>query len=199
MAKLKRRRNARGERYAQVTVEVMESPAYTSLPHYARSVLLLLASKYRGNNNGDLSITKSDAAKNGIGSWEWSSGLDLLQTVGLIEKTRQGKILGGNGVCTLYRLTWRDLDPSEKYDNPIVMSRPPTHEWAQWKTPDDWEEAIRQSRRKAQGKPQQLQPAEALERVARLRARNGPVPSGVPSQSTRVDGALDTAAHTGGP
>jgi hypothetical protein len=160
---------------------------------------MLLASKYRGNNNGDLSITKGDAAKNGIGSWEWSSGLELLQAAGLIEKTRQGKILEGAGVCTLYRLTWRDLDPSDKYDIPIGISRPPSHEWAQWKTPNDWEETIRKSKRKAQGKPQQSQPAEALERIAQLRERNSPVPTGVPSQSTRVDGVQDTTVYTDGP
>jgi hypothetical protein len=200
MAKPRRLRNARGEHYAQLTVEVMESPAYVALPHYARSVLLLLTSKYRGNNNGDLSITKRDATRNGIGNWEWASGLELLQAVGLIAKTRQGKVLEGDGVCTLYRLTFRDLAPSDKYDNPIIMSRPPSHEWAQWERPSNWQSVKRTSRHKAQGKPLQSQREETALRIARLRGdEKFPACTGEPSQSTRVDGVADARAQAGGP
>lgn len=200
MAKPKRVRNARGEHYAQLTVDVMESPAYVSLPHYARSVLLLLASKYRGNNNGDLSLTKRDAIKSRIRNWEWASGLELLQMVGLIAKTRQGKVLEGDGVCTLYRLTWRDLDPRDKYDNPTVMQQPPTHEWALWKCPDDWQAVLRKSRYKAQGKSLQSKPLETAAQIARLRGdKKTPVQTGEPSQPTRVDRVTDAAVHAGEP
>lgn len=170
MGKPRRVRNARGEHYAQLTVELMDSPAYVSLPHHARSVLLLLASKYRGNNNGDLSITKPEAKKKGISNWELASGLELLQLTGLIAKTRQGKVLEGKGVCTLYQLTWRGLDPSDKYDIPTIMPRSPNNEWALWKRPDDWQLVLRTIKRRAQGKTQQPKPLETAARIAQLRA-----------------------------
>lgn len=113
-----------------IPVEVMQSEAFITLPNYAVRVLLVAAAQYRGNNNGDIAVTRSIAAPYGVTSHEHLvKGLAHLLARLLLQKTRQGgkKPLGP----TLYALTWRPInDLGTKIDiGPTVIA---SNAWAKW-------------------------------------------------------------------
>lgn len=139
-------------------LEVVESAAFRSLPDYATRVLIVLASKYRGNNNGDLSLTASYAKECGISGAKLYAALDLLQLVGLISKTRQGgkKPLG----CSLYALEWKKVDPSAKYDSRNNGTDAPRNTWANWTVPSDWTCIVKDTLTKQRGGPSRARPRE---------------------------------------
>jgi len=124
------RRRMLGEHFAAVPDEVLTSPAYTTLPHYAMCLLFAIAAQFRGNNNGDLAMTWAIARRYGINSHKHLvKGLTLLLERGLIQKTRQGgkKPLGP---C-LYAVTWRPInDLKGKIESGETFK--PTNAWAQW-------------------------------------------------------------------
>ena len=144
-----------GETFARLPTEVLQSEAYKALPDWAARVLIALAAQYQGKqNNGDLSLTKRQAAEYGVAPpWKLSAAINLLVVhTSLIERTRVGKIQDGKGIAALYGLGWLQIDPSPKYDVPTTMPHPAPHRWARWKRPDDWEAIVEKARRKAQGK-----------------------------------------------
>lgn len=87
---------------------------YINLPAESKRLLFDIAVGYKGYNNGDLSCTLSLMKKRG-----WNSNaslnkhLNILLSAGFIVKTRQG----GRNRCSLYALTWRDIDDGKgKHD-----------------------------------------------------------------------------------
>lgn len=141
-----------GERYAQIPEMVLQSSAYRALPDYAKVVLVAVASRYSGRNNGNLSLTDADASSRGVNPrWRLRAGLRLLIATGLIEVTRQGRLERGGKLCSLYALTWRDTDGSEKYDQPCLATREGSYAWAKWQKPDDWDEFVRATAQRAKG------------------------------------------------
>jgi hypothetical protein len=147
-----------GNDYAQIMGDVLRSQAYAAIPDYAARVLLALAAQFRKTNNGDLSLTAAEARRYGIAAeWKLRAGLSLLETVGLVEVTRHGRIENGKGICSLYALGWRQIDASDKYDQPraVAMAAPMT--WAKWKHPADWKLQVASARQRAQGKRKSAQ------------------------------------------
>lgn len=147
-----RRGSRGGELHAQILLEVMESPAYRSVPDYARSVLWAVCAQFRGNNNGNLSLTAAEAARLGVESvWKLRAGIRILVETGLLEVTRQGKYSHGKGICALYALTWREVSPTNEAYPPIIVTRPPSNAWAKWQKPHDWAVFERMIRQRARG------------------------------------------------
>ena len=144
-------RRESGEYFAMLTLEVIESTAFGCLPDYATRVLVVLASKYRGANNGDLELTEAYAAKRGINGKKLYAALDLLQRVGLIAKTRQGgrRPLGPS----LYALEWHKVNASSKYDSGNNGTQAPRNTWASWVPPADWRNITKQALTKQRGGP----------------------------------------------
>ena len=60
------KRSLTGERFAMLPLSVMISPAFKTLPVGYQRVLWLLAAQYDGGNNGDLSLTRKQAAHFGL-------------------------------------------------------------------------------------------------------------------------------------
>jgi hypothetical protein len=123
-------RRMTGKHFAQIPVEVLTSEAFISLLAYAVRLLLAIAAQYRGNNNGDLAMTRAIARTFGINShWQLERGLATLLEHGLIEKTRQGgkKPLGP---C-LYAVTWQPIDDLK---GKIESGPTPcaSNAWAKW-------------------------------------------------------------------
>jgi hypothetical protein len=146
------RRGARDEGvYAQIADEVLRSHAARAMPDYAIRALVMMAAQYRGTNNGDLAVTSRMAVEYGLPEWKLRAGLTLLELSGLVELTRQGHIANGKGMCSLYAIGWRPINPSEKYDIPMVCERPAPNRWATWGEPPDWPSTERDRRRAAQG------------------------------------------------
>jgi hypothetical protein len=121
-----------GNHFAQVPVEVLTSAACCALRNYAFRVLIAIAAQYRGNNNGDLAMTRATARSFGVSSQEHLvKSLARLLECGLIQKTRQGgkKPLGPS----LYAVTWQPIDDLRgKIESGATTA--PTNAWARWPT-----------------------------------------------------------------
>jgi len=83
--------------------------------------------QYRGNNNGDLSASFTQAQKIGIGSkTTLAKALRELQDAGLVIRTREGYFTNPGGRCALYALAWLPIDECPDKDlevKPTVTPR----------------------------------------------------------------------------
>jgi hypothetical protein len=130
----------RGQRYSVIPEEIITSAAYGALPDYARVVLVALSVGRTNYNNGTLSLTFADAKERGVSHpWKLYSGLKLLEITGLITCTRRGHLNCGGKVCSLFGVSWEAINISDKYDAAIGGALLPSHAWAQWSKPADWE------------------------------------------------------------
>jgi hypothetical protein len=107
-----RLKNAKDKRdgggYVAIPFVVLNGAAFLGLNAYARMLLFDLAAQYRGNNNGDLCAPWKLMHPRG---WNSEATLnkakrELLES-GLIYETRKG---ARPNKCSLYGLTWFDLD-----------------------------------------------------------------------------------------
>jgi hypothetical protein len=154
----------RGEPFAAIPRKVIESDAYHALPDWAVRVLVGLVAQYNGNNNGDLSITTANYQRLGVRSRHHVyAALKVLEAAGLIVRTRQG---GKPPVgCSLYGVTWRALNPSEKFDGSVRVTEKPSDEWRLWTKPANWEEFVRKAKRSSkQGRTHRAGYVQARER-----------------------------------
>jgi hypothetical protein len=95
----------------QLELRTRVSDAYKTLPARFKEVLWLLAAQYRGNNNGDLALTRKQALHFGLKNERTRThGLRELEKRGLIIKTRQGGISYGGRQPTLWALSWKALN-----------------------------------------------------------------------------------------
>lgn len=103
-----------GRNFAALPWDVIDSAAYRSLSHPARSLLIDLLRQFRGSNNGQLLLTTKVLAPLG-----WRSvdvvlrARDDLVRVGLLHLTVQGR---KPSWASWYALTFLHLDQSEGYD-----------------------------------------------------------------------------------
>ena len=107
MSKSKRRgSNKTG---AWLPCEVLQSQASIDLTLGARNVLVAVAAQYRGNNNGDLVVTRTVLAQYGITSSDtiWRAETQLRQHR-LLRRTRRGMKM--RNTPSLYAITWRPID-----------------------------------------------------------------------------------------
>jgi len=93
---------------------LLQSPSFVSLSPNALKLLIDLAAQYRGDNNGDLSLAWKLMQPRG---WRSQTTLhnsknELLEKAFIFE-TRKGQ---RPNKCSLFALTWFDLDPNDKYD-----------------------------------------------------------------------------------
>lgn len=169
-----------GRHFGFVYDDILRSSAWTSLPHFARSVCLAIAAQYRGSNNGDLDLTVRKAAEYGISHKELAAALPLLEVTGLVHRTRQGRLACGAKVCSLYELTFRPLDPSDKYDQPVSVQQPTKNTWAKWEKPNNWSIQVKQAKQRAAGRKFQT-PHVGSEPLPHVGTENGSF------QSTRAE------------
>jgi hypothetical protein len=129
-------RRTTGERYALVPIEVLLSPACSTLPHFAFRLLVAIAAQYNGRNNGDLCMTWDICRTFGITSkGNLVDGLALLIRRGLIVKTRQGGKRPA-GPC-LYAVTWKPIDErAGGYECGIVTTFKAANNWVDWNPAD---------------------------------------------------------------
>ena len=124
------KRRMTGKHFAAIPVEVLTSDACRTLPAYTVRVLLAIAARYRGNNNGDLCMTWGTGRDFGIDSKkQLIASLAVLLERGLIAKTRQGgkRPLGPS----LYAITWQPIDDlKDKIDSGPTTAA--TNAWAHW-------------------------------------------------------------------
>jgi len=108
--KTKGRSNTSGG-FAGIPRIVMKHPDYINLSGNATKILLELAFQYRGQNNGDLSLSFSVLKQRGFNSkGTVARAIKTLLDARLIIQTREGRFTNPGGVCSLYALTWLPID-----------------------------------------------------------------------------------------
>jgi hypothetical protein len=146
----------RGERYALILEEVMNSAAYSAQPDFAKVVLFAVAARFNGYNNGNISLPIGEARKLGIASpWKLYAGLNLLRQAGLIQRTRQGYLAAGKKLCGLYALTWRGISEAPQgvfYDAGVTSCPLPANDWCRWVKPADWDSIVTKVKRDNHGR-----------------------------------------------
>lgn len=86
---------------------VIDSTEFRSLKSTPVKLLVFIAEKYKGSNNGDLSASYDELRRLGFGqSATISNALKVLQKKNFIFKTRQG----GKNKCNLFAITWVSID-----------------------------------------------------------------------------------------
>lgn len=110
---------------------VVRSAEFQSLTPRATKAFVLIASRYNGSNNGDISIARQELPQLGFGSngEGFAAGVRELVTAGFVIVTRPGAYRVG---CSLYATTIEPLNASEKHDFP--EERKASHQWRK-KTP----------------------------------------------------------------
>lgn len=120
---------------------ILDSPAWRVLTHADVRVYLALRRKLGRTNNGDINATLAEMRHAGISSSSTlSSALRRLETLGFIEKTRQGGIAFGGKLCSLYRFTDEGTYEIAKVG---VKAGPPTDDWRRFNNMADARTAIR--------------------------------------------------------
>jgi hypothetical protein len=192
----------RGDRFAQIPREVLESDAYRAIPHYCARVLLALVVQYAGSRNGSLALPWTEAQRLGVRTQaQLYSGLRVLEEAELIACTRRGYLRDGRRLASLYALTWRGIDtPSPAgvvYDSGISECPIPTNRWAKWTRPAHWDDFVRDTRRRASGKLTTRCPFAKRSADSPLEgAASHPVSSGKdPSRSPRAESETANPAH----
>ena len=99
------------DNFASVPRYVIDNKAFKSLRGSSVKLLLLLASQYKGNNNGDLIITHSFYKDHFKSSQTMYAARDELEQKGFIATNAYGGMsFGGFKVPSLYALTWLPVD-----------------------------------------------------------------------------------------
>ena len=97
--------------FASVPRYVIDTPAFKSLRGNSVKLLVILASQYKGNNNGDLIITHSFYKTFFKSSQTMYAARDELEQKGFIATNSYGGMsYGGYKQPSLYALTWLPVD-----------------------------------------------------------------------------------------
>ena len=97
--------------FASIPRYVIDTPAFKSLRGNSVKLLVLLASQYKGKNNGDLIITHSKYKSDFKSSQTMYAARDELEQKGFIATNAYGGMsYGGCKQPSLYALTWLPVD-----------------------------------------------------------------------------------------
>ena len=99
------------DNFANIPRYVIDTPAFMSLRGNSVKLLVLLASQYKGKNNGDLIITHSFYKTFFKSSQTMYAARDELEQKGFIATNAYGGMsYGGYKVPSLYALLWLPVD-----------------------------------------------------------------------------------------
>lgn len=104
-------RSTKEGRFAGIPHSVMDSPGYAATHTPARAILLELAKRYYGSNNGRIALSVRDAAKGcRIGVNTAARAFGELVDCGLIECVEKGEFKRNNRRASEFRLLWARCD-----------------------------------------------------------------------------------------
>lgn len=105
------KKNKKRSPFAMIPWYVIDCHAFRSLRGNSVKLLLLLVRQYRGNNNGDLSITYSLNKEYFKSSQTMYAARDELEQKGFIVTNAYGGMSqGGYKLPSLYAITWLPVD-----------------------------------------------------------------------------------------
>lgn len=128
----KRRQKVKGRgrahSYLGIPHYILRSPEFGRLDGWATKLLIELASKYNGSNNGNLEAVFKQLEKKGRG---WRSPGTLNKA--LKELVGQGWLVctrhGGKNRCSLYGVTWWAIDECEGVALEVKAETSASHAW----------------------------------------------------------------------
>lgn len=121
-----RSRKAKTPPFAMLVKSMITSPAYRQLSFVARGVLVELLAQYNGDNNGDLSATRTMAKAWGVSSPNMlQKALAELQAGEWIIQTRCSLFSRHGARCALYALSWIAVDECPGKDLEVAATRVP--------------------------------------------------------------------------
>jgi hypothetical protein len=107
MDRLRVKSRAKSAPFVSIPWAVLDSPNFAKLSHAAVCMLIELARRFTGKNNGDLSATARAREPRGWNSNETiTRALRELEHYGFIIRSRQG----GRNRCNLYALSWHGVN-----------------------------------------------------------------------------------------
>lgn len=117
-----------GPRFFRLESRLVQSPGHRALSFVARVVLQELMAQYNGENNGDLSATRTMAKDWGIGSDNTlRSALKELEASNWIVQTRCSVFNKHGARCALYALSWLPIDECPGKELEVLPRRTPIH------------------------------------------------------------------------
>lgn len=112
--------------FAMLFLAMGQSANYRAMGPWSRCVLNELMMQYRGNNNGDLSATRTMAKDWGIASDNTlRKALAELESGGWIIQTRSSVFSRHGARCALYALSWFAIDECPGKDLEVRPTRTP--------------------------------------------------------------------------
>lgn len=103
---------------------IVASRAYQTLPASALRMLSIALTKVRKNNNGDISLTRSQLIAYGFTSSDTRNrAIKLLLDHGLLFKTNEGFFSMGAKKPCLYAITWIPIKTQKNLDNPDMPAK----------------------------------------------------------------------------
>lgn len=115
MAKIRLPKRSKNEPFLAIPKALIESTKLNGLSGVAVKLLIQIAVQYTGSNNGDLQASFCVFKYKGWKSSDtFNRALKELVDNGYLVRTRQGRF---PNVCSLFALTWKDIDESVKYDS----------------------------------------------------------------------------------
>ena len=132
-------------KFTMIFHSVMKSPAFHALSWSARAIYIEVRLSLGETNNGDISATLAGFKSRGdtISSATLSKALNDLQTVGLIDQTRQGGIAANGKNCSLYRFTDQAVHQMPAKG---IEAFKATHDYKEFKTIEEARAALQNSK-----------------------------------------------------
>lgn len=120
-----------GATYVGIPHYVYRSHEFGQLDGWCLKLLIEVAGKYNGFNNGDLSCTWSQLSKRGWRSnGTFRKALKQLLGADWLICTRHG----GRNRCALYALSWWPVDPCERKGLEVRPETTPSNRWQKSKS-----------------------------------------------------------------
>jgi hypothetical protein len=124
------------EPFIMVPEALVTHPSFLTLPSISMRILLVMATRFKGSNNGSISFPFAAAEELGITHSKptFVDALQELEVRGLIIKTRQG----GTSRVNLFALGWRGIDkPNAMYPHGATANAMASDLWRQWTPPEE--------------------------------------------------------------
>lgn len=186
MGKLKKPpRDPRGG-HSRLYWDLQDSVAWRALSATDRDIWLWLRRKLKVSNNGNIEATLSTLRLCGIrSSSTLAKSLRALQTLGFIEKTRQGGIAAGGKECSLYRFT-----DEQVYEHPAlgIPKQSPTNDWNKFQNLAQTQATLREAHARAK------RPKPSPAKIVKLRDSKR-LSSQIEPESALVDSKCEQETH----
>lgn len=123
------------ERFAAIPISVLQSEAWRTLPHAARTALTILAVQYNGTANGVQNLHRATCRRYGIEHSHAHRLTHVLEERGLIVNTYRAKYSTSKSrVASQWAVAWRDITHRNTFMLARVEKAP--RQWANWHPPE---------------------------------------------------------------